>query len=190
MRRERNFIGPAGMGGTVGLWGASSLVQSVQYGTISLTTTSNTATITLVDTTRSFVVFLGAFTADTSAVGARSWPSVVLTNATTVTASTDNMFGTTDVGYLVIQFMPGIIKRIQVVNSLNNNGSTGTAVAMSEVNLAKTLIQWSCLQMTANSYLNYIEGMKITVTSSTSLLFQNGYTGGSPRLYALIVEFF
>ena len=178
------------MGGMVGLWGASSMVQSVQYGTISLTTTSGTATITLVDTTRSFVVFLGSFTTDTGSVGARAWPSVVLTNATTVTASTDIMSGTTDVGYLVIQFMPGVIKRIQVVSVINASGPTGTAGAMTEVNLAKTLIQWSSLQMTANAYANYIEAMKITVSSSTSLLFQNGYTGGSSRLYALIVEFF
>lgn len=49
MRRNRDFIGPAGMGGVVSLWGASSLIKSVQSGSLSNGAgTTATATITAV----------------------------------------------------------------------------------------------------------------------------------------------
>jgi hypothetical protein len=82
MRRQRNLLGPQGMGGMVGLWGASSMVNSIQYGQIDLVSlTTNTATITSVNTANAMLVFLGESSVDQNPayIGA---VRMTLTNAT------------------------------------------------------------------------------------------------------------
>lgn len=120
MRRNRDFIGPAGMGGMVSLWGASSLIASVQRGLVSIAAgaTSGTATITAVSTNDTFLSYM--FWEDNGTTNTSGDPSTVqcalaLTNGTTLTAT---RFSAADafekyVGYEVIQFRPGVIKSVQ-----------------------------------------------------------------------------
>lgn len=81
---------------------ASALSGNIQRGTITLAAaTSNTATISSVTTSKSFVNW-GNFTAANSNTNVSS-PSLTLTNATTVTAAV-NSAGSPTVAYEVIQF--------------------------------------------------------------------------------------
>ncbi len=79
--------------------------KSIQRGTISMTSggsTSGTATITSVDTTKTELRFLGSsndFVGDTTQIS-----RVVLTNATTVTASRSGTNGTTVVSWELTEF--------------------------------------------------------------------------------------
>lgn len=88
----------------------TSMIASVQSGTITIGTgaTSNTATITSVNTAKSVVHFLGFTTTWTTTYrGDRTFPRVALTNATTVTAfrdSSDATF-TVTVGYCVVEYV-------------------------------------------------------------------------------------
>lgn len=71
----------------------SSVVKSVQYGTVTLadSTNSATATISSVDTSKAVVHFLGFTTTSNFADNQRRiFSDVTLTNSTTVTATRNN----------------------------------------------------------------------------------------------------
>jgi len=80
-------------------------IKSIQRGTISMSSggsTSGTATITSVDTTKTELRYLGAnndAVADTTALS-----RVVLTNATTITANRSSNSGTTVVSWELTEF--------------------------------------------------------------------------------------
>lgn len=79
------------------------VTRSVQYGSVVLNgTTSNTATITSVDTSKSELGFLG-FESDTNDI--KTSPRITLTNATTVTATRNAGAGSiTSVHFVVTEF--------------------------------------------------------------------------------------
>jgi hypothetical protein len=85
---------------------APSVIKSIQQGTITFTgtnITSGTATITSVDTTKAMCLTTGGSQSGTSWLSSK----VILTNATTVTASTSNDNGaarTYTTGYIVVEF--------------------------------------------------------------------------------------
>lgn len=79
---------------------ATSVIKSIQRGTISITGTSATATITSVSTAKSAVAFLG-FQSNSYSIDA---PSVTLTNATTVTATRSVGTNTSICGYQVVEY--------------------------------------------------------------------------------------
>ena len=83
-----------------------SLIKSIQRGTITLTdpATSNTATITAVNTGKSEVTFLGA-SGDTSATqNSMQQVDLTLTDSTTVTATRSTGVGNVTVSYEVIEW--------------------------------------------------------------------------------------
>ncbi len=130
------------MSGSVALWGASSLVKSIQRGTISISSaTSNTATITAVDLDAS-VLFYGGVTDAAGTESSIGYARVELTNATTVTgvrASTD--VAATVVNYEVIEYLPGVLKSVQ--RGTITTGSSPTDATITEVNANKSFV--SCL---------------------------------------------
>ena len=84
------------------LFGAG--VKSVQTGTILMIgVTSNTATISSVNTAKSVVLF-GGWTTDNTSGTLTFAPYLTLTNATTVTATRSNTSNTTTVSYTVLEF--------------------------------------------------------------------------------------
>jgi hypothetical protein len=81
-----------------------SVVNSIQRGTITVSGSSNTATITSVTTSKAFLTFLG-FTFDTNDANPSRWfTKTVLTNSTTVTADRSNgAAGAAIVSYEVVE---------------------------------------------------------------------------------------
>lgn len=76
--------------GARGAAGEDMAIASTQRGTLTISngSTSNTAAITSVDTTKTQLRMLGFSSGSTSSDGAESWaPRIALTNATTITAS-------------------------------------------------------------------------------------------------------
>jgi hypothetical protein len=79
-------------------------VKSVQAGTIALSgVTSNTATISSVNTNKSVVLYGGITTTDTTGT-LPPLAYLTLTNATTVTATRATSSNTTTVSYTVLEF--------------------------------------------------------------------------------------
>lgn len=121
-------------------WLRPTGIKSIQSFTINLTgVTTGTATITAVDTSNSFVIFLGSTSAVATAVN-RDVGRLALTNSTTVT-------GTQDVGHnadptisgMVIECWPGLLKSVQQGTVTLAAAASGTAT-IAAVTVAKTLL--------------------------------------------------
>ena len=182
MRRQRNLLGPQGMGGMVSLWGASSLIESIQYGTIALSgvQTSNTATITSVDLSRAIIIDLRqsnnwnggtqpAYTSNTLA----------LTNSTTVTAFRNATGGIAlTAAFAVVQVAPGVVKSIQS-GRVSGNGTV--TVTITGVNTAKTFLLSLGLEGDSggrdDAFYAYM-----SLTNSTTITFTRGVGAGTGQL--------
>ena len=138
--RGTGTLGGAGM---VGLWGASSLIKSVQYVSIAWVTngaTSGTATIAAVDTAQSVCLPLSFTSPNNTANDVKSsFPKIVLTNGTTVTATIGGLTGsalTVTVNAVVVEYAPGVLKSVQTgsiaVASATSNTATITSVDTSK----------------------------------------------------------
>jgi hypothetical protein len=127
----------------------SSLVESVEYGTITDASASGAATIASVNTARSVVFPLGTTLNDTDNFSPRIG-AMTLTNSTTVTVNT-NSSRTTPVidGFVVVQFASGVIQSIQQINDAYTSGNTSDTKTISSVNTANSMIVCRGFQSTA-----------------------------------------
>ena len=137
MRRPRSFIGPQGMGGMVSLWGASSLIKSVQR----ISVASVAVTITAVDVSRTILVWAGVNGTYTfGASGNECNKRVTLTNSTTVTPVASVTSGAVTATISVIELQPGVIKSVQYgAATITAPAQTGTA-AITAVNIDKSIM--------------------------------------------------
>lgn len=141
-RRGQDRTGALGGSGMVSLWGAQSLILSVQRGliTIANTATSGTATITAVDPNNAIVLY-GGLNGNPPTTDSQStmWAIVTLTNSTTVTASRVGSTNSLYMPYQVIEFAPGVLRSLQsgTVTLLNVSSNTAT---ISAVNPAKAFV--------------------------------------------------
>ena len=188
MRRNRDFIGPAGMGGMVSLWGASSLIQSIQYGTVSVSgTTSGTATITAVDTADSMLVFMGQSCTDTTSFFERGNVGLSLTNSTTVTATKAGSNSNIVAGFCVVEFYPGVVKSVQRGSRAGFNATS----TITEVNTGKVwVMHLGYVGVVGNTYFPEYDAVRCELTNSTTLTMKNSNAGGATFFYWQVVEFF
>lgn len=143
MHRSRQRSQPASR--TVALWGAVSPAVSIQRGTITIAaaSTSNTATIGAVIPDNSQLLFLGS---SSSEDGATSMSSVacrlVLTNATTITASRLSSTGEVIVSYEIVEYLPGVIRSVQrgTVTATAAVSGTATITAVANINRCTTTV--------------------------------------------------
>ena len=124
-------VGAVSCAVTVIEW-SSDWIDTIQRGTIAITNaaTSNTATITSIDTSRSYVSLLGFSSNSTSAsnYSYTASPVVVLTNSTTITATTNALESsptaeTITISYEAVQFKAAKVRSIQYAEF---SGSSGT----------------------------------------------------------------
>jgi hypothetical protein len=174
----------------VSLWGASSLIKSVQSGEIVIPSASNvvTATITSVATENAVLIFGGIVNNNGAASPQSSQCSVVLTNATTVTGQLDAV-GVSDayVRYAVVELVPGVIRSVQR-GTLTLTGTSGTAT-ITQVDTAKCLTIWTGCRVT--SALDTLL-TNVALTNGTTVTGSRGGTAGGAQSYAVyeIVELF
>lgn len=171
MRRARSFLGPGGMGGLVSLWGAPSLIQSIQRGSITIpaAAASNTATITAVDTARTRIVFLGTVMGADAGGADNLACRVALTNATTVTASSNSSASVDRIVYYeVIEYMPGVVRSVQRGTLATTASGSGSAT-INAVNTAKTMIDNLGFTSTSATETFSESGFRLSLTNSTTI---------------------
>ena len=190
MRRQRNLLGPQGMGGMVSLWGASSLIRSVQYfsGTVNAATTN--FTISAVDMANTVVLPLGVMSsyADESfGVWQRAF---TLSTATNVALIAGNWVGETAYG-VVLEFAPGVIKSLQTGN-ISLFGATAVTATITSVNTAKTIVLTSVKSNGDNLSANVYDCTGATLTNATTITASRNSASGIyiPFGYYFAVEFF
>jgi len=191
MRRERNFIGPAGMGGLVSLWGASSLINSVQKVTLTLVAAnSGTVSITAVDMSRSILVFANYYTDWGGATSNVSFnPRVTLTNSTTITA-VDPGAATggvaTPMKITIIEFLPGVIRSVQ--RGLTTLTAASTAnTTITSVNTAKAWLNPLGWSTSGND--QRMEAI-VELAGATTVTVTSGIASGTQEYSWEVVEFF
>lgn len=132
----------SGIPGLMGL--PNTLVRSVQQVSITIAagSTSNTATITSVNTPSSVVFYGGVTGALTGTVNASTCcASIVLTNATTVTATrnTSDASNSLTVNATVIEFYSTAVKSVQT-GSATMTASTSQTATITSVNTANAVV--------------------------------------------------
>lgn len=158
----------------VGQWlrGGALSVRRVQRGTITITAaTSNTATISAVDTLNTELVFLGQDYSNTSTNPAIGQARIALTNGTTVTATLNTTPGaqSVTVSFEVIEYQPGAVKSIQRGTVTGAAAATlSTAVDVTKSRL--TSLGWT----TTDTALDLSINAKLVLTNGTTVTQSGG----------------
>ena len=145
MRTNRRPVGPLAASGMVSLWGGSSLISSIQSGQVNAGASSSVGTVTIaaVDTTRSILITPNQYRNFTYGNEVRvSLAHVVLTNSTTVTATTGGNPSGTDVAtnYFVIEFMPGVLRSVQRGTITVGAAAASATATVNAVNTSRSML--------------------------------------------------
>lgn len=190
-----------GLWSRVSQWGQRSLIKSVQYGTITTNGTGNpnsaTATITAVNVASALVFPLGMTIASNGGSNQAEMiePTLILTNATTVTSqtwSTYDGFGNVDVvaGFVVVEFVPGVVRSVQRgIITVAGAATSATATLAPGVNTAKTVL-WSNGRYNTNQQLG--NSPRVVLTNATTVTASRPFTATNTDSHIAwsVAEFF
>lgn len=160
------------------------LVTGVQTGTIQLNNvTSNTATITSVNTGLSAVFYAGGNTglATQGLFGAKNAVNLTLTNATTVTAkvATANA-SVVNVAYYVVTFAAAAIQSLQQFSVTETLSSSNTQIITS-VTTGNTMIAWGGINtpgglLSTSPWITLTNATTVTLTSTAAANYVCNFT--------------
>lgn len=159
----------------------SSLVTSVQSGTVTLTSNSQTQGITSVTTANSAVSLLGYSSTVTTFNFSENTPTLTLTSPTVLTANMDGRSGTVIAAWQVINFNPAALNQSTQPFSANwSNTSISTTVspAPNSVNVNNSMIFFAGSRNGANETAGY-EQQTAQLTGPTSIVVTAGATAGA-----------
>ncbi len=142
---RRQYLSGSALQSRVAQWQQRSLLKSVQSGVITLSNVNSgaSAPLTAVVTANSICYALGMRTDLAGGAFAGGYATQVLTNTTTVTATRGAGAGTGDVAaasFMLIEFVPGVIKTIQRGTITIATGATSNTGAITAVNTAKSFL--------------------------------------------------
>lgn len=167
-----------------------SVIKSIQRALITLNNvTSNTATVTSVDTANSILIFNGATWGTTNTDGRQMFVAIVLTNATTVTATSNTAFAADHIAsFDLVEYYPGA-----AIKSLQRGTVTGTASPNTATITAVVMNRSSVYQggLTANSTLTP-QGdtiswyLKLATTTTVTLTYPNQAGGAIVAPYQVV----
>lgn len=176
----------------VAQWGAPSLIASVQRGTIALGgSASATATINPVNTALAFVCWGGSYNTGATGDSSYTFPKVVLTNSTTVTATITNAYASTkDVAWSVVEFT-GALRSIQSGTITVSAGTSATAT-ITEVNLSKAWLLYNGFTTAFAGVMTDVSlSCSSTLTNSTTVTakYGSGATANAVVTYVVVEAF-
>jgi hypothetical protein len=154
-----------------GVAGSYTGIKSIQYGSISLSTsvTSNTATISSVTTANAVVIPMGFYLSIADVPWEYEYPTFTLTNSTTVTATIGAVpTATITANFMVLEFAN--LKSNQS-GTINLNSVTSNTAAISSVTTANAMLfVRGCTEMASNTFSPEGQYMPITtLTNSTTV---------------------
>lgn len=166
----------------------SRFIKSVQRGTISIAgTNSATATISAVDPANSVSIYLGSTCTNTTTSNSFFISYNVLTDATTVTATTAAVSNST-VGFCVVEFQPNIIKSVQQNVFTSTSSATVETSSINTVSLNDSVMFFGGYSTLASAFVN-IGYCRLAAPNSIS--FEREGTATFTRTYSnTVVEFY
>lgn len=190
-RKGANLIGPLGSSGVVAQWGASSLVRSVQYVFSSVNAATVNITIAAVNPACAIALPCGHDTSYTGVANGTNQIGIVgVTSSTNLQISRGNWVGEAAY-FVVIEFAPGVIKKIQQATASLSGVSQVTATITS-VNTAKTMLVFTQKSPGDTGSASDLDWCLGTLTNATTLTFDR-YRANAiyyPTPYVQVVEFF
>lgn len=180
------------------LLGPGGLIRRVQSGTVAIGSGATSATATLgtaVNTAHAIVLFHGGSIPGTGETQfGRIFARVDLTNSTTVTATRGISYTSTiTVGFTVVEFFPGVIRRVQRGTIAMTSGTSATATLGTAVNTARAWVRWLGFSTTASvqdegrsfARVDLTNSTTVTLTVGTSLTASGYTTTGSYEVVEL-----
>lgn len=168
----------------------SSLVSSVQSGTIAMTSgTSKTATITSVTTTSSSVNLLGWSQGNATFTYAPNRPLLVLTSATVVTASVKSLTTSMTASYQVISWAAGALNsNVQPFTKTWTNSGTTTTVTISSVTVNNAIMLYDGDNQNCCAFA--VDNQWAQITGPTTVTVNTDFADADSIEYAgTVVEF-
>ncbi len=167
------------------------LVDTVQYGSITLSGTSATATISSVDTTRTFPLFLGEWVSTNFGAADDYLSAVDLTNSTTVTASRGDSGGSNFVKFVVCELLANVLEsNVQHRAPSITGTNTSDTDTISSVDVDNTILAWGgCLTSTTGATMAN-GATRAELTAATTVTLTRGGSGSVTRVPKYtVVEF-
>lgn len=161
---------------------APSVVKSVQQGstTMAAAATSNTTTISSVDTANSVVFHLGHSTTLTTFSTTSIFGTVTLTDATTITVNRGASSNALTVGWVVLEFNPGYIKSLQTRTVTLTSNTTSSTDTITSVDTANSFIVYQGV-LCAGSTIQTNWFYTTVLTSSTQVTLTRSNTSTTSR---------
>lgn len=176
-------------------WGGGSIIKSIQTAeiTIAANTSSNTATISAVNTNFAAAFFGGFRSANATATDAsQQYVRIDLTNATTVTAQTAaaDVSNARIARFTVVEFQPWAVRSIQASTIVLNAVTTNTAT-INAVTTANAFVVWLGQTHSTNAAdFNYTEGT-VELTNATTVTAGKGNSATNALTVGFVViEFY
>lgn len=148
-----------------------TVFKSVQRGTITLASaTSNTATITSVDTANTLLFWTGTTVSATSAIYDSAFVRLALTNATTITATQISTATSNVVGYEVCELYAGVLNNVQR-GTISVSGATTNTATITSVTTAKSVLTslgWTGANSSGDGALTQTMG-NLALTNATTV---------------------
>lgn len=190
------FTLPAGIGiikpSSAGVTSIISSIQQVSI-TIGTTATSNTATITSVDTTRAVLIYGGMRGTETSAGPAynQTLTRATLTNATTVTATrnTTSATFTTTINVTVVEFTDAAIDSVEYGSITISAASSSNTATISSVTTARSAVLYLGHTTTAGTGITTSNMPRLTFTNATTITANRSATTGDVTVNFVVVQF-
>lgn len=170
---------------------STNLVQSVQYGSIAITTgTSATATISSVTTGNSVIVLLGYTCGNATFDFELNHPILTLTNATTVTAAVGALGTNCTVNFCVVQFKAAALNQnTQFFAKAWTNSSLTTTQAITSVVPGNSMLIYAGSH-NGNTATQAFDQQWITLTNATTVTITSGNADGDAiKCNFWVVEF-
>ena len=169
--------------------GASSLIQSIQSGSITLGAgvSSNTATISSVDTSKSILIWNGVQNTVAAQTQPERWATrIALTNGTTVTATRESTSSSSTVRFTVVEFASGV-NSIQSGTIAIGVGSASNTATISAVG-ANAFVLYLGASTAVASAFNYSTGPGAVVLTDSTTVTASNFTGNTMTVGYMVVD--
>ncbi len=166
---------------------SSAAIQSVQDGIVTITNTTNTATITSVTLNNAALYFGGSITTNTNTLYFS--PDLVLTDATTVTANVEAGAFTTKAYFTVVEFKTGILNSAVQRGTISfASGDTTKTATITGVTTSQTML------LNNGALLGSTTGNsdfwpRVTLTNGTTVTAARTTSGTTETVSFEVVEF-
>lgn len=160
---------------------SAAVTTGAQTGTITIAaaSTSNTATISTVGTTRTWCVYQGLTTTNTS-INNSTFTNLELTNATTVTAARNGSSNNAIIGYTIIELSATAVDAVRNESGTFSTNATAPTVTITSTVTARSTLSYNGITSAVSAWDS--SSHRLALTNSTTVTCTRTGTSTSTRV--------